>query len=44
MWVKESPGGDWGYAEEGVATLELAGGQSLGLVYTEGTDSVPPSD
>jgi hypothetical protein len=44
LWVKESPDAEWGYAEEGVATLELAGGQSLGLVYTEGTDSVPPSD
>lgn len=42
MWVKSAPDAEWGYAEEGVATLELAGGQSLGLVYTEGTDSVPP--
>jgi hypothetical protein len=44
LWVKETPDADWGYAEEGVATLQLTAGQSLGLVYTEGTDSVPPSD
>lgn len=44
LWVKNSPDADWGYAEEGVATLQLTAGQSLGLVYTEGTDSIPPSD
>jgi hypothetical protein len=44
LWVKDSPDAEWGYAEEGVATLELSEGQSVGLVYTEGTDSVPPPD
>jgi hypothetical protein len=44
LWVKGAPDDEWGYAEEGVATLELAAGQSLGLVYTQGTDSIPPSD
>jgi hypothetical protein len=44
MWVKDGADAEWAYAEEGVATLELTAGQSLGLVYTEGTDSVPPSD
>lgn len=44
LWVKDDADAEWAYAEEGVATLQLAGGQSLGLVYTEGTDSVPPSD
>ena len=44
LWVKDSADAEWGYAEEGVATLELTAGQSVGLVYTEGTDSVPPSD
>lgn len=44
MWVKDGAEAEWAYAEEGVATLELTAGQSLGLVYTEGTDSVPPSD
>jgi hypothetical protein len=43
LWVKDADG-EWGYAEEGVATLQLEAGQSVGLVYTEGTDSVPPLD
>lgn len=42
LWVKEAPDAEWAYAEEGVATLQLDAGQSMGLVYTEGTDSVPP--
>lgn len=42
LWVKNAPDGEWEYAQEGVATLELADGQSVGLVYTAGTDSVPP--
>ena len=44
LWVKDGADADWAYAEEGVATLQLTAGQSLGLVYTEGTDSVPPTD
>jgi hypothetical protein len=27
-----------------VTTLQLGPGQGLGLVYTQGTDSTPPSD
>jgi hypothetical protein len=42
MWVKDSPDAEWAYAEEGVTTQELTDGQSLGLVYTAGTDSTPP--
>jgi hypothetical protein len=44
LWVITSPDGSWEYAQEGVATLQLAAGQSVGLVYTAGTDSTPPSD
>lgn len=44
LWVKADPTADWEYAQEGLATLQLSAGQSVGLVYTEGTDSVPPSD
>ena len=44
LWVRDAPDGEWAYAEEGVTTLQLEGGQSLGLVYTQGTDSTPPSD
>jgi len=44
LWVKADADSEWAYAEEGVATLELDAGQSLGLVYTAGTDSTPPLD
>lgn len=44
LWVRDAPDGEWAYAEEGVTTLQLEGGQSLGLVYTRGTDSTPPTD
>lgn len=42
LWVKTSPEAEWGYAQEGVSTLQLAAGQSVGLVYTPGTESIPP--
>jgi len=42
LWVKTAPDAEWEYAQEGVSTLQLADGQSLGLVYTAGTDSIPP--
>lgn len=42
LWVKNTPDGEWEYAQEGVNTLELAEGQSVGLVYTPGTESIPP--
>lgn len=44
LWIKTSPDAEWEYAQEGVGTLQVEDGQSLGLVYTEGTDSVPPTD
>lgn len=44
LWVKNTPDGEWEYAQEGVTTLELTTGQSVGLVYTPGTDSIPPQD
>jgi hypothetical protein len=44
LWVRDAPDAEWGYAEEGVTTLQLGPGQGLGLVYTQGTDSTPPSD
>lgn len=42
LWVKSSPTADWEYAQEGATTLQLKDGQSVGLVYTAGTDSTPP--
>jgi hypothetical protein len=44
LWVKDSSSGKWDYAQEGVATLQLTAGQSLGLVYTVGDDTTPPQD
>ena len=43
LWVKNTPDGEWEYALEGVGTLELEAGQSVGLVYTAGLESVPPA-
>ncbi len=43
LWVKPSADAEWEYAQEGVASLQLEAGQSLGLVYTAGTESVPPA-
>lgn len=42
LWVKNTPDGEWEYAQEGVSTLQLTDGQSVGLVYTPGTESIPP--
>ncbi len=42
LWVKSSPDADWAYAQEGVSALKLTAGESVGLVYTHGTDSTPP--
>ncbi len=42
LWVKNTAESEWEYAQEGVNTLELSDGQSLGLVYTPGTESTPP--
>lgn len=42
LWVKSSSDGKWEYAQEGAATLQLSAGESLGLVYTQGSDTTPP--
>ena len=42
LWVKSKPGAKWAYATKGVDALKLTAGQSIGLVYTAGTDSTPP--
>ncbi len=44
LWVKPGPKGAWAYATKGVDALTLKAGQSVGLVYTAGTDSTPPKD
>lgn len=42
LWVKTAADADWEYAQEGVATLELAPGQSVGLVYTPIAETIEP--
>ncbi len=42
LWVKTAPDAEWEYAQEGVTTLQLTDGQSVGLVYTPGTETVEP--
>ena len=42
LWVKTAADAKWDYAQEGVATLKLTPGESVGLVYTVGSDSTPP--
>lgn len=44
LWVKPSSGGEWGYAQDGVTSLQLTDGESLGLVYSASTDSTPPAN
>ena len=34
LWVKPSPDGEWGFAQEGIETLSLAPGESLQLLFS----------
>ncbi|TFB69550.1 hypothetical protein E3O06_14505 [Cryobacterium glaciale] len=42
LWVKAAPDADWDYAMEGLGTLEVEPGQSVGLVYTTGIETPTP--
>lgn len=42
LWVKTAPDAAWEYAQEGLSTLPVAAGESIGLVYTSGTETTPP--
>lgn len=43
LWVKPE-GGEWAYAEEGVATLRAQPGESIGLLFTlDGAPAAPTS-
>jgi hypothetical protein len=42
LWVKATPDADWAYAQEGLGTLQVEPGQSVGLVYTTGTETPTP--
>jgi hypothetical protein len=42
LWVQVSPDTDWNYSEEGLGTLEVQPGQSVGLVYSTGIETPTP--
>jgi hypothetical protein len=44
LWVKSGADAEWAYAEEGVGTLPVAPGQTLGLVFSTGGETPTPSD
>ena len=44
LWVKESDDAQWDYATEGVASLQLSKGQSIGLALTLGGEVITPSN
>jgi hypothetical protein len=44
LWVKDSDDAPWDYAMEGVSSLQLAKGQSIGLALTLGGNVVTPSE
>jgi hypothetical protein len=44
LWVKDSDDDEWDYATEGVSSLQLSKGQSVGLALTLGGNVVTPSE
>ena len=42
MWVKPA-GGEWGYAQEGISTLELEPGESLALLFSLNGEPAAPT-
>lgn len=42
LWIKTDADAEWEYAQEGIATLELAPGQFVGLVYTPIAETIEP--
>ena len=42
LWVKQSAEADWAYAEEGVGTLELVAGDTIGLAFSTGGETPVP--
>lgn len=44
LWVKSDDQAEWAYAEEGVATLPLRPGMSVGLAFSTAGDTPVPSD
>jgi hypothetical protein len=44
LWVKSEPDAQWAYAEEGMGTLPVEPGQTLGLVFSTGGETPTPTD
>lgn len=44
LWVKQSDSEPWEYASEGVSSLQLAKGQSIGLAFSLGGKTPTPSE
>lgn len=42
LWQKGAPDDEWDYAQEGVGTLQLTPGMSIGLVFSTGEDTPTP--
>lgn len=42
LWIKRAGVTEWGYAEEGVGTLEVSPGDALGFVFSTGDDTPTP--
>lgn len=44
LWVKATPEAQWSYAEEGVGTLVLQDGQTVGVVFSTAGETPTPAD
>lgn len=42
LWVKEDSQSDWGYAMEGIGSLQMTKGQSLGLAFSLAGEAPTP--
>jgi hypothetical protein len=42
LWVKQGELADWAYAQEGVGTLELVAGDTIGLAFSTGGETPVP--
>lgn len=43
LWIKEDESAEWSYAEEGVGTLSLKPGQSVGLAFSTNGETPTPN-
>lgn len=44
LWVKDSAESEWAYAEEGIATLPVTPGMTVGLVFSTAGETPVPTD